>query len=334
MSKKANKTLIGIFVLGAIALLFVAVLVFGSGKFLKKRPTYVLFFEGSLKGLNIGSIVAFRGIRVGEVTGIEVLLDRKRGKVLIPVFIELDPDRFTVVGEGAKKPKVLDEKGRQELVDRLVKRGFRAQLQMQSLVSGQLMINLAMFPGKPVRLVGAEPQYIEVPTVPTEFQQIGKTLEKAMARLQKIPFEKLMASLTGTAEGLEKMVRKPGAQESLQTLNQTLADLQILVKNVNAQVDPLAGSLEKTSKAARVTLHHTAASLEATSKAAIAALDQARHTFAKTEGLAEGDSTLGYQLNLTLEELSAAAASLKTLADTLERRPDALLRGKTQLRGK
>ncbi|MEJ2033338.1 MAG: MlaD family protein [Deltaproteobacteria bacterium] len=333
MSKKANKTLIGIFVLGAGALLFVAILVFGSGKFFEKRPTYVLFFEGSLKGLNVGSPVAFRGIRVGEVTSIDVLLDRKRGKILIPVYIELNPNRFTVVGE-AKKPKVLGERGRQKLIDRLVKEGMRAQLQMQSMVSGQLLINLAFFPDKPVRLVGAEPQYIEVPTVPTDLQEIGKTLEKVMARLQRIPFEKLMASLTGAAEGLDKMVNTPEAQKSLQTLNQTLADLQVLVKNVNAQVDPLAGSLEETSKAARVTLHQTAVSLQSTSKAAIAALDQARRTFAKTEGLAEGDSSLGYQLNLTLEELSAAAASLRTLADTLERRPDALLRGKTQLRGK
>lgn len=312
MSKKANKTLIGVFVLGAVALLFIAVLVFGSGKFFKQRPSYVLFFEGSLKGLSVGSQVAYRGIPIGEVTGVDVLLDRERAKVLIPVYIELDPDRFTVVGEGVNKPKVLDKKGQQQFVNRLIKTGFRAQLQMQSLVSGQVMINLDLFPNKPVRLVGADPRHIEVPTVPTDIQDIGRTAEKVIATLQRIPLEQLVENLSSAAKGLDKLANGAQMQKSLDTLNQMLANMHVLVQSVNKQVGPMAERFR------------------ATTEAAIAALKQAQRTLATAENIADGNSPLGHQLTATLQELTAAASSLRGLADTLERRPDALLRGKSE----
>ena len=72
MSKPANKTMIGLFVVGAIVLIVVAIGVLGSGKFFKRQFNYFMVFEGSVKGLNVGSPVVFRGVKVGVVSVIRM----------------------------------------------------------------------------------------------------------------------------------------------------------------------------------------------------------------------------------------------------------------------
>ena len=94
MSKPANKTLIGAFVIGAIALLVIAVLIFGSGKFLKKTFHTVVFFEGSIKGLNEGAPVIFKGVKVGAVKEIRLIYDAANDSLRIPVIIELEPEKI------------------------------------------------------------------------------------------------------------------------------------------------------------------------------------------------------------------------------------------------
>lgn len=137
MSKEANKTLIGAFVVGAVFLLVAAVLIFGSGKFFRKTYKAVMFFEGSIKGLNVGSPVMFRGVKVGTVTDINLILYAKDLSMRTTVIAEFDPERWTLVG---------GERGDVKRLQLVIDRGLRAQLQMQSFVTGQLMIALDFFP--------------------------------------------------------------------------------------------------------------------------------------------------------------------------------------------
>ncbi|MGD1075416.1 MAG: MlaD family protein, partial [Thermodesulfovibrionales bacterium] len=103
MSKKASKTLIGAFVLGAVVLIVAGVVVFGGGKFFKKTINFVTFFEGSLKGLSVGSPVTFRGVKIGEVTNIVPRFNTKSMSVLIPVYIEINPETFQSDVKARKK---------------------------------------------------------------------------------------------------------------------------------------------------------------------------------------------------------------------------------------
>ncbi len=102
MSKPANKTLIGAFIVGAVALAVVALVVFGSGKFFRKQTFWVSFFEGSVKGLNVGSSVVFRGVKIGEVSQIKVNFDSVTLSVNIPVIYEVYPDSFREIGPQVK----------------------------------------------------------------------------------------------------------------------------------------------------------------------------------------------------------------------------------------
>src|SRR6516164_628273 len=97
MAQKANPKLIGVFVLGAIVLLVAGILAFGSGDYFAPKGKAVLLFQGSLAGLDVGSPVTFRGVRVGSVTNIVIQYNVIEQKLFIPVFIELNPQKFEIV---------------------------------------------------------------------------------------------------------------------------------------------------------------------------------------------------------------------------------------------
>jgi paraquat-inducible protein B len=115
MAKKVNRTLIGAFVLGAIVLVVAGVMVFGSGKFFAKTNTYVMFFEGSVKGLNVGSPVVFRGVKIGEVTNVRLIFDPAKLSALIAVYAEVDPESWSVPVSGEEE-KAMREKSATRLI--------------------------------------------------------------------------------------------------------------------------------------------------------------------------------------------------------------------------
>ena len=159
MSKQANKTLIGAFVVGAVALVIVGILAFGSGQFMKNMRKYVLYFDGSIKGLSVGAPVVFRGVKVGSVTDIKVRFEGEDFAVRTPVFVEIDPDRISSDFSEREAALYLRKLRLNKMVDLLIKRGLRAQLQSQSLVTGQLLVALDFYPDKPINLVGGETRY-------------------------------------------------------------------------------------------------------------------------------------------------------------------------------
>ena len=103
MSKQANKTLIGIFVVGAVALVVAGVAIFGTGKFFSERHRLVMYFDGSVSGLNVGAPVVFRGVKIGTVTDIVLRADPADMSIQIPVFIEIEPNRFERIGKARDK---------------------------------------------------------------------------------------------------------------------------------------------------------------------------------------------------------------------------------------
>src|SRR5512135_58843 len=124
MSKKASKTLIGAFVLGAVVLIVAGVVVFGGGKFFKKTIKYVMYFDGSVKGLQVGAPVTFRGVKIGQVTNIVLRFNPEKMSVLIPVYVEIDPEIFQTQFKVKPKPY--------QYYRTLLDKGLKARLEMQS----------------------------------------------------------------------------------------------------------------------------------------------------------------------------------------------------------
>jgi len=171
MAKQISKTAIGGFVISALALLVIGVLVFGSGKFFKETQKFVLFFQGSVKGLSEGSAVVFRGVEIGSVEVVVVQVNPKKLDGRIITIISLEPDRVEVIGE-----ELPDMVKRLKL---LIDRGLRAQLVMESFVTGQLMVALDFHPDKPIRLVSEDMGYPEIPTISTTAEELEQLSRKS-----------------------------------------------------------------------------------------------------------------------------------------------------------
>ncbi len=175
MSKQANPTLIGIFVAGAIGLIVAGILIISGGKLLLTDKTnYVLYFKGSVKGLNIGSPVSFRGVNIGTVTDIQLVVGEQESDIRIPVIVEIDNTKFLSSQTGKSMM------GDDDSIAELVTAGLRAQLQLQSLLTGQLFIQIDFFPNTEANLVEDNRyrrSYKEIPTIPTPIEIIGKLLE-------------------------------------------------------------------------------------------------------------------------------------------------------------
>ena len=335
MSKGASKTMIGGFVVGAVALLLVAVLIFGSGKIFSQKVKLVLFFEESVSGLSLGAPVVFRGVTIGSVVGVELWNYPKEMKVLIPVYIEMDPARFKEKGGGA------NVSGRNMTFNRQIEKGLRAQIKMQSLVTGQLMIYADYFPGKPLRLVKAEPRYPEIPTIPSGTEEVMKALEK-------IPVHEIAAKATKALDGIERLINAPETGEVVGTLNATLKDFQkavgeirTLAKNVDAQVGPLAaetkgalGDTRNLIKGADKEILPLAAGLKKTLDETNGVLAEARQALKKASDLVSDESVLSAEVLNTLDEMNRTMRSIQLLAEYLKQHPDALMRGKRPGGGK
>src|SRR5262249_51237258 len=149
-----------------------SLIIFGGGKFFTQKQVFVAYFDESIKGLSIGAPVTFNGVKIGSVTDIKVVVARDEAKGWTPVFFEIEADRF----QDRAGHRVKFQPGAPDL-KHLIDRGMRAQLETQSLVTGQLAVSLDLHPGAPIRLTGLRPEPPEIPTIPSSSERIARTLE-------------------------------------------------------------------------------------------------------------------------------------------------------------
>jgi paraquat-inducible protein B len=359
MSKPVNKTMIGLFVVGAIALVVIAIGVLGSGKFFKQKFTYFMVFEGSVKGLNEGSPLVFRGVKIGAVSNIVMYFNFATKVPTVLVYVETEKAPVIPYNIDEATAEKLREQGQYVFMKELIARGLRAQLEMQSIVTGQLQIALDFYPDKPAVYTGIVKTVQEIPTIPTPLQELTKKLES-------LPIEEIFNKLELALDGIVKLVQAPELKESVANLNATLKEARSLLANVDAQVKPLGTGLSETIRDAQkliknadtqvasvgTNLNETLgdgrklirnmdnsvesikANLQGTLTTATAALEEARKLVQDLGASAREDSLLMYRLTETLREVEKAARSLSTLTDYLERHPEALLGGKGDGGGK
>jgi paraquat-inducible protein B len=367
MGTKVSPTVIGAFVVGAAILVVAGVLLFGGGKFFTEKVPYVMFFDGSVQGLNVGAPVVFRGVQVGQVLKVAALYYPKETTIRIKVVIEVVRGVIHVP-EGAMLAS------QQQAVELLVQHGLRASLQMQSFVTGLMYVNLNFHPATSIKRLGLDPTYIELPTVPSETEQMLATVQQTLAELGKLPLEAVITELLGVFQRANALLDVPGLKHGLESLDEVttaathvlrnadgqvaslgtkasgaaetaratletaratletaraaLLDAQKLVRTTDGQVAPLATSAKDTLAAARGTLGQTQKSLVTLTDAASPVLKQGEKAMGSVSSLAAPNSLTLTDLAHTLKALEEAAKSIRSLADMLERNPEALLRGK------
>ena len=311
MSKQVNKTLVGGFVVGAIALLVAAIVIFGGGKFFRNTRTYVLYFDGSVKGLAVGAPVNFKGVPIGVVTDVRLQFNSKDLHLTIPVLIEFYPERVEQMG-GIENPEII--------MKRLIDKGLRAQLKMQSLITGLLMIELDFYENKPAVFAG-DGKIPELPTIPSSTEELSRTLAN-------IPFDQIADKLTKAIQGIEHIINSPETGATLTSLAAAVKDIQSLVRNVDEKIGPLTKEYGALATNANEELDKVGNAVAKMLDSAEKASDQANRLMVKTSDVTSANSPVVYELTRSLQDLSMAARSLRTMSDTISQHPDSLLYGK------
>jgi paraquat-inducible protein B len=320
MGKRISPTLVGTFVLGAISLAIAAVIILGSGRLFTPQHLFVLYFSSDVNGLKVGAPVKFRGVEIGSVTAVLLSLGTPRqnenaenaaDQYRIPVIIDLETGKLIRRGAAAS----LDDPAQ---VARAIKRGLRAQLSVESLVTGLLYVDLDFRPDTPATFyMGSDSPYPEIPTVPTKLEQAATTLSKMMVQLEKINFDELIKSLTNTAVAITTLANSPRIQTAVDSLNlaaksmgQASASVNRLAASLDREIGPMGDDLRLTTEQTRATLKQT------------------QDTLAAVQMTLGPDAPLNYQLSQTLEQTSSAARSLRQLSDYLRRNPSSVVRGR------
>ncbi len=323
MSMRANPTAIGLFMIGALVIAIAGTVVLASATWFQDRTTFISFFPESVNGLVNGAPVKFQGVPVGRVTGINIEIDRRDDSFQVPVEYEIDLPRLTTPSGtfvDLKNPVVLKQQ---------IGKGLRAQLQMESLVTGVLYIELSYrTDSTPPKLEQRATAWPEIPITPSLMAAIGggagsllsevmKIMTKVNGMLSDVNVKEVNAAVTQSAKAVQELVQSPELRATLKQmpgataqLNRTMVEAQKLAARATLAIDPMQTQI-------------TGVSTEA-----ISTLQALRKTLDETHGLLSADTGPGYELTGALRSLREAADALKVLITSLEQNPDMLLRGK------
>lgn len=323
MSMRANPTTIGLFLIGATVLAVAGTATLASTTWFADRSTFISFFTESVNGLENGAPVKFQGVPVGTVTDLLIQIDQRDKTFQVPVKYEIDLERLTTqLGTfvDLRKAPVL----RQQIAD-----GLRANLQMESIVTGQLYVELSYRPdAQPADLKAHASAWPEIPTTRSLMAALGTGAGSLVADMLKVLFQVnqmladvdmpgINAAVVASAQSVDRLVNSPEIRRALAQVpgmtaqvNSTMLEVQLLAKRANAAVDPMQAQLGATSTEMTATLR------------------ELRKTLEDTHGLLSTDSGLGSELQGALASMKEAADALNQLATSLEQNPDMLIRGK------
>ncbi len=315
--------------IGAFALAVLALLSFGGIHFFEKPERFVVYFDESISGLDQGSAVKMRGVRVGRVTNLSILYDGSKNRSVVAVVCELNRDMV-------KDPTgvTIDVSSRAEL-ERLVERGLRAQLGVAGLATGLLFVELDFRDPReyPAQVPAPNERYVVVPQIPSTISELQTGIADVLGKIKTIDFPGLAKDIGALAQTARKEIdgvdlrgavdqwKKTGAQietlaanpdfkKTFDNLNGAISDLRVTIAKVDGQIAPTTKEIADTMAEARKTM-------EAFTSTATAA-----QSFIAAQG------GVGPELTRTLMQLSEAADSVTRLVDFLERNPNALITGR------
>jgi paraquat-inducible protein B len=337
VKRKVSPTLIGAFVVGGLALVAAAIIAIAGNEVFSRKERAVMYFNGSIYGLQVGAPVVFRGVRVGSVVAIDVVYDKDTDTYSIPVVAELERNVLRGLGGGRKNGAGGDSG---PPLPALVERGLRAQLSMQSLLTGLLYVDLDLRSDQAASLRGTRMDAVEIPTSTT-------TIQNLKDQLDGMDFGRLADDLSAVAASARAITGGPEIKAALADLAQISGSVRRLSARMEQRLDPLANDTKRTLErmgAAADDVRATAqqfgqssqrmSALMAPDSPLVQDLHRSAEEVARTaEALrqfASPDSALMHNAERALQDVSRASRALRELAELLERQPEAVIRGRPE----
>jgi paraquat-inducible protein B len=319
--KPGTQAVIGAFVLGGTLLILGAIVLFGNFHFFTRTLRAVIVFQDSISGLTVGAPVNFRGVRVGAVESIAVKFDAQSRIAYIPVTVQLEPAKVIVFNakssDAAAKFNVIPP-------------GLRAELNMQSFVTGQSEIDLNFDAASAAVL---HPNVTSLPEIPTQ----QSTMQRVTEQLSKLPLRELTDNASATLQSLKSLSEKldrslPPLIDSLKTTSDRSAEV---IGNAGHSITELQGRLDETL--ADISRLATAGDLQLTQRGgelrtALISTNQtvvqARDLLTDLKSLTSERGADRANIDSALRDLATSASSLRGLASEVERNPQLLLTGR------
>ncbi len=322
MSARAHPRAVGTFVLGAIALVLGAVLWLSSGDWFQPRDRFVVIFPGSVRGLDKGAPVTFRGVKTGEVKSVDAVLTLAKGDPIV-IVVTLEIARNVVSApEGAGRP--FENLRGAALAQALVARGLRARLLSSSLLTGQKYIDMDFLPQDPPRYVGVKSLYPELPTTPTAMEKLGAKGEQFVDKLAELPIDEMLEDVRQALQSLRSILESDdlkgavsGARRATNAVPPTLDEARATLAELRKTLDAVSGETRDTATQLRETL----ASARAT-------LDRAEGTLARLDQTAGGTDEARVVAVQAIEELKQTLRALRNLVEYVQTHPEAIVLGK------
>ena len=247
----------------------------------RSEQKFRLYFDGSARGLKTGAPVTLRGITVGYVTDVHLQYDLNKQEFQIPVSVEFEPGRFSIIGNTADDKLV-------PTTEDLVRRGLRAQLQSGNILTGQMLIDLDIYPEAEKAEIRREGEYLVLPTIPTTIDSLMASLGGFLERVNRVPLEDIGVNLNSVLENLDTTIKGVDSLVRSSDVSDTLGNVRLASEQLAATLKEIEGVAASFSQ----------------------------------------DSDAYQALLRTMHELSGASRSLRQMAEYLERHPEALLKGK------
>ena len=315
MARRFSPRKVGIFVLAATALGVAAIIYLGSSRIFQSKVRFAVVFSQDIAGLEVDSPVKFRGVPVGRVASIHLSIGSPEAplrELFMPVIIELNPSRIREIGETT-------DLGNPAVVRTLVAHGLRARLALESFLSGRRYVDLDIVADAPPP--EPPPFPLRYPVIPVYLEPSLMALQadaaKLMGKLQALDLEGLVVDLRAAAAGVARASGRledagRGVPRTLESMDRALAAIRDAARALEKEVPSVAGD-------ARGAMQRLAA-----------AVDQMDATLRDVKLSLSPGAPIPAQLEQTLREVGQAARSLRVLADSLERDPSQILRGRPE----
>ncbi len=353
---KPRYSLLGAFLIGALIISVIGLAMFFGGNLGSDKTRAVMVFRGNVTGLEIGTPVQFRGMKIGEVKRVRTIYQPDSKQVLFPVYAE-----FTGKIEIPGYDKLANSDGvRAAWISGMVERGLRAQLQTKSFVTGQQMIMLDFVDDNEAVYSKIEGDLLEIPTVRSPNEALVDTV-------RELPVREIVVQAQGLLSNMNKLMAGEGGKPGV--LPQTLAQFAQTAKALETRLPLLTTELQSTTREIRETLAGARTAMDGLNKTAamiaqrtdslgaqldtgvrdFSSLTQRAQTslsqFDRSLGRIEQslgrmdsslaqldfalseDAPLGSGLNQTMRQIEAASRSLRFMSDALQRQPNSLVFG-------
>jgi len=336
MSKKANPTLVGMFVIVGIVLAVATVLLLGSGKLFTTKIHYVLYFNESVNGLQKGAPVKFKGVTIGAVDEILLHYDKSKTEIRIPVVIHLNAnqilDNLAVPTQAGQQAAYVD------LVNHLI-----GKLETDSFVTGRLYIGLRYDQASDSeRIPGprALDHYPEIPAEPSSFkaftdqlsnidvagisEKANKLLDQVNTSLEEIEFDELNQEVLETIKTVRTKISQADIEKSLKSFNDTMAAATGALTSLEKTSDKIRG----LSGTAEAEIKPLMAGINEATAETVTALKSIEETASELRELVTARSPAYRKVLKTMDELNLLTRSIRELSDKINRNPKMFLTGK------